>query len=188
MLKSVCLRRTKDTISRSLPTQREETKYLEFSYDEKTLYDNHEKKISCWNFAPHTTRENTFRVLLNLRLICNHGKDLLSQGELEFVCSKCEVQLKDWRMEFEDQIPCAHRALCRGCMYNLETADDKELGNVLDSGCQLCFASQNMLGNSMWTNFPNYQGPSTKVSALIESIRQRTSEDIAASIYPISKQ
>lgn len=181
MLKSVCLRRTKDTISGNLPGRKEEIKYLEFTYEEKTLYDNHKQKLSNCNFP----RANTFQELLKLRLICNHGKDLLQQADYTLLCSNCESQLSDWEME-ADQMPCAHRALCRGCMYNLEAAD-KEIGNS-DLGCQLCFESQNMLGHSMQMAFPYYQGPSTKVKELIASINRCTLEDIAKSVYPISKQ
>lgn len=181
MLKPVCLRRTKDTISGNLPARREETKYLEFTDEEKPLYDTHKRKLSNWDFS----RTNTLRELLKLRLICNHGKDLLQHGDHILLCSNCETQLSDWEME-ADQIPCSHRALCQGCMYNLEAAD-KEVEN-LDSGCQLCFESQNMLGPSMQAAYPYYQGPSTKVRTLIASINECTMEDIAKSVYPISKQ
>lgn len=186
MLKAVCLRRTKDTISGSLPTRREEIKYLEFTYEEKILYDSHKQKLSNWNSLRHPAKANTFQELLKLRLICDHGKDLLQQGDHALFCSNCEIQLTDWEMETADQMPCAHRALCRSCMDNLEEVD-KEVNN-LDSGCQLCFETQNMLGNAMQVAFPHYQGPSTKVMALTASIKGCTLDDTATLVYPISKQ
>lgn len=185
MLKSMCLRRTKDTISGILPARREEIKYLEFSSDERALYDSYKKYN--WDLPQHTTGVNTLQVQLSLRLICDHGKDLLPQGELELLCSNCKVRLGGWEAVFGSQIPCVHRALCQRCTYNLEATDDKEV-ETLDLGCQQCFESRRPLGNSMLAAFPNYQGPSTKVRTLIASIHQCTSADYAASVYPVSKQ
>lgn len=172
-LKLICLRRTKDTISGKLPARSEVIKYLEFAPDERILYNIYKQK---WDSACSSSTINSFQMLLSLRLICDHGKDLLPQGELEFCCAICGIQLRDWEMGDKGQMPCIHRAICRNCINDLDATDDKD---ILGSGCQLCAGRREILGHCVSAGFPNYRGPSTKVGALAASIKETTSRDTA---------
>ncbi|KAF8253085.1 hypothetical protein K440DRAFT_643082 [Wilcoxina mikolae CBS 423.85] len=98
-LKPICLRRTKDTISRYLPVRREFIQYLTFSPREEQLYEEHAKKFASLpsKIVEHTAE--TFRQLLTLRLICNHGYDLLDSSRkepsFEMCCSQCNSYMAD---------------------------------------------------------------------------------------------
>lgn len=167
VLRQICLRRAKNKISDRLPARSENIKYLEFNSSERTLYDSHKQRL---NPAINNANCNTFQVLLTLRLICDHGKDLLPQGDLEIRCKGCNVniQLKGLETGGSGQIPCIHRAICQRCI-----AVTDRIG-IFGSGCEECARNR----ENIRTAFPNYQGPSTKVQALVDSIKTCIPEDI----------
>lgn len=176
VLRQICLRRAKDTISGRLPARNEIITYLEFNNRERILYDNHKKKLST---IVKGACDSTFQVFLRLRLICDHGKDLLPQGELEIRCSTCHMQLRDWEMD-AGQISCVHSVICQRCINARAIPEEVD---TFGTGCELCARVQENIG----TAFPNYQGPSTKVRALIDSIKTCTAGDIM-NCEPVSKQ
>jgi SWI/SNF-related matrix-associated actin-dependent regulator of chromatin subfamily A3 len=165
VLRQICLRRAKETISDRLPTRTVNIKYLDFNNRERILYDSHKDKLSS---VVKSACDSTFQVLLRLRLICDHGKDLLPRGDVEIRCSTCDMQLRDWEMD-------------AGQISNIRAVPEDR--DTPSPGCGLCARVQENIG----TAFPNYQGPSTKVQALIDSIKTCTSEDIM-NREPVSKQ
>ncbi|KAH8144389.1 uncharacterized protein LAJ45_11635 [Morchella importuna] len=112
VLRQMCLRRAKDTISDRLPARNENIKYLKFNDRERILYDSHKQKLST---TANDACDSTFQVILRLRLICDHGKDLLPQGDLEIRCSTCHMQLRDWEMD-AGRVSCVHSVICQRCI------------------------------------------------------------------------
>jgi SWI/SNF-related matrix-associated actin-dependent regulator of chromatin subfamily A3 len=177
-LKVVCLRRTKDAISANLPPRSEFIRYLQFRSDEKVLYDNYKRRLFA-NYSLQEPSAQTFQALLKLRLICDHGEDLLlrisdkpSISERNPSCTVCSLQLVDSDIQFEG-IGCPHRLICAGCQDRLQETSENDLQI---SECEECSADESTPEAPSMGNFPNYRGPSSKVTALLEAIRDDTVE------------
>lgn len=205
LLDSACLRRTKDLLH--LPDQQEITRFLEFSTVEREQYEQ-TKKIMV-----RAIRQNVegvkkkiqlamFHVLLQLRLLCNHGTfqhhfswvkpDLLNEQEAalcsvgqngEVNCSCCRQSLpilgtnRVYRTYVEH---CAH-VLCLECL------DEKAQESTADENgamlrCPLCPPSLSRMrdaaddGSAKQTDQHDdyflHQGHSSKMEALISDVQQ----------------
>jgi SNF2 family DNA or RNA helicase len=178
-LKPVYLRRTKDTISQHLPVRREFIQYLTFSPSEKRLYEEHAKKFTSLPSKIEHTAE-TFRQLLTLRLICDHGYDLLNSSRkeqcFEMRCFQCSSYMADEAAGYTKQA-CIHRLLCRDCIEINQESSDTELSD--QDICIKCQVESRISTNEL---FSSYQGPSTKVQAIIEAITNEFTEGTATPI------
>jgi SNF2 family DNA or RNA helicase len=90
LVDSITLRRLKDRIN--LPPRRDQIVRLEFNEDERTLYEwfakdsNNKMRVITTqqnNGLGSKTYAHVLRAILRLRLICAHGKDLLSEEDLK---------------------------------------------------------------------------------------------------------
>ncbi len=90
LIDPITIRRLKDKLN--LPPRTDETIRLEFSEEEKLIYDkfsqNAEERVKALTGANQDrilggkTYIHILRSILRLRLICAHGKDLLNDGDL----------------------------------------------------------------------------------------------------------
>ncbi|KAF8244002.1 hypothetical protein K440DRAFT_29880 [Wilcoxina mikolae CBS 423.85] len=149
-LKAVCLRRTKATIEADLPQRTEQICFLDFRSDEKELYESHKKKMARnRTHGSASSVADTLRCLSKLRMICDHGLDLLPPENFE-------------------GLGCPHRSICTECIELLPGTD----GGL--SECEECSVDEAPTPEAApemgLGRFPNYRGPSTKVNALLQAI------------------
>ncbi len=91
LVDTITLRRLKDKID--LPEKKSEDRFLEFSPEEKRLYDIYAQNAGARVRVITGQRErlggrtyiHILQSILRLRLICAHGKDLLSDQDLEIL-------------------------------------------------------------------------------------------------------
>jgi SWI/SNF-related matrix-associated actin-dependent regulator of chromatin subfamily A3 len=180
-MQAVCLRRTKETIASKLPRRSEQIRFLEFRPDEKQLYEYHKKNL----FRINDNDAAALRYLSRLRMICDHGNDLLpaernsgsSFSESTATCSVCSQPLMPG-----EGMGCPHRSI-------RAHAECVELLSGADSSpeCEECLASEprtpGVSPEVPETRFPQYQRPSTKVQALVQAIQNDCSTH-----YPWPKQ
>lgn len=170
-LKAICLRRTKDTIETNLPLRTEQIHFLDFRDDEKELYESHKKNMA--RNRTHGSASNvadTLRCLSKLRMICDHGLDLLPPEKFSanqtMTCVVCSQQLTG-SIQFEG-LGCPHRSICTECIELLPGTDSgfSECEECSVDGAPTPEAAPDVgIGR-----FPNYRGPSTKVNALLQAI------------------
>ncbi|KAF8247360.1 hypothetical protein K440DRAFT_601314 [Wilcoxina mikolae CBS 423.85] len=171
-LRALCLRRTKDTIKDKLPPREEVIKTLRLSNGEQDLYDEHVQNMCIRGTLNKSNMAETLQCLLKLRLICNHGEDLLSRGfvrnpGLKLNCAVCQVQLVEEDIQVEGRA-CPHRKLCAGCVELTQCVRGYD---SQDPECEACLSQCNTPEPMLSNTLPNYKGPSTKVRALLDSIR-----------------
>lgn len=90
LVTSVTMRRTKEIIKNEIPTRNDSIIKLEFSADERRLHDWFEKdtmrKVNIATSGDKMAGNTYARILtaiLNMRLLCAHGRDLLSDDALK---------------------------------------------------------------------------------------------------------
>ncbi|KAF8241749.1 hypothetical protein K440DRAFT_621815 [Wilcoxina mikolae CBS 423.85] len=182
-LKAVCLRRTKVVIEANLPSQSVQTHFLDFNDDERKLYNTHKQNLIRSGTRNVKGSAETLRCLSRLRMICDHGQDLLgadmSSGlagtGLGITCFVCNQQ-PPGSTAFEG-LGCSHRSICAGCIELLPVLDHKL------AECEECSVSEVATQEAAPSpaaeiaSFPYYQGPSSKVAALLQAIRSEFSAD-----------
>jgi SWI/SNF-related matrix-associated actin-dependent regulator of chromatin subfamily A3 len=172
-LRAICLRRTKEAIRDKLPPREEVIKTLRLRSDERALYDLHVQNMCIRGALNKSNMAETLQCLLKLRLICNHGEDLLSRGfirnpDLKLNCTVCRVQLVEEDVQVEGRA-CPHRKLCAGCFELTQCSRGYGAQDLECEACvNVCSTPEPMLSST----FSNYKGPSTKVEALLDSIRE----------------
>ncbi|KAF1992552.1 hypothetical protein K402DRAFT_321355 [Aulographum hederae CBS 113979] len=89
LVDTITLRRLKDTID--LPEKTEQIVELDFSKDERALYqhfatDAYQKMKEVMRDSSYKNKAymNVLRMFLRLRMICAHGRELLSEDDLRF--------------------------------------------------------------------------------------------------------
>ena len=159
LLKSICLRRTKDLLCLPEPIQVEYK--LRLSSAEMTQYANVGEEfkqaidaaVSCRNTTE--AYQGILQALLRLRLLCNHGtiepsanlrkgttdpEDMLAilQQSDKAICAYCHCQIRTIT-DFEPQAgrftECLH-LLCVNCMAQYR--DDCENGEEDNAQCHIC--------------------------------------------------
>jgi SWI/SNF-related matrix-associated actin-dependent regulator of chromatin subfamily A3 len=194
-LKVVCLRRTKDVIEAQLPSRKEHIYLLDFRDDERELYNVHKQDLirSRTYSTPGRSGSvaDTLRCLSKLRMICDHGQDLLMEqgsgiyGSCSISASPCIMcnQNLSGSVQFEG-FGCPHRSICAECIEMIP-----ETGGKLFE-CEQCSGSEATAPATPATTpispatpatplgrFPFYKGPSTKVTALLQAIRSEFTGD-----------
>jgi SWI/SNF-related matrix-associated actin-dependent regulator of chromatin subfamily A3 len=186
-LQTICLRRAKEIIASKLPLRTEQIRFLDFSPNEKELYDLQKQNLSRVKSRTRNGAE-ALRYLSRLRMICGHGYDLLpvernpgsfSPGSI-MTCIVCQQPLEG---------PIRGEAMgCPQCCISAH-AECMELLPRTDTSfeCEKCASSEpiTLEAESVMVEspFPQYKGPSTKVLALLQAIRSDCSAN-----YPWPKQ
>ncbi|KAH0557031.1 hypothetical protein GP486_005184 [Trichoglossum hirsutum] len=126
LVDSITLRRLKDRID--LPPRRDQIVRLEFSKDERALYEMFAKDSNNKMRVITTTQQNNnglgskayahvLRAILRLRLICAHGKDLLSEEDLKVTEGWSKHNAIDLSDDEEENSGLSPQQACE--MYNL---------------------------------------------------------------------
>ncbi|CAD6594367.1 MAG: hypothetical protein ASARMPRED_009263, partial [Alectoria sarmentosa] len=194
LVSAICLRRTKDCLG--LPPRKNEIQPVAFNNEEKDLYEI--CKQSTVEFIELVFKEDgklksfatVIQLILRLRQICNHGKEMLSAKALKNIddymssqgsrgsmsrlvevalCGICGRKVQD----MEALLPCMHPT-CSFCF------EEKEM--MLSKGeldCSICAGtlsskSNNNLGSDQDQPIPDaiivaYK-PSSKVATLIKNL------------------
>lgn len=176
-LQHLCLRRLKTSISGLLPPKKQYIRKLEFSEDQRILYDRVKNElIKGTPGAPKGATTTTFQMVMKLRQICNHGEELLSvssngisgsKPNQEICCRQCSRMIASCFEEIEALgVPrCSQHSLCENC-----AEEDAQLCEdvIQDADCQACITLQ--FGFESNQQFGMYRGPSVKVKALLSTI------------------
>lgn len=194
LVSAICLRRTKDCLG--LPPRKNEIQPVAFNNEEKDLYEI--CKQSTVEFIELVFKEDgklksfatVIQLILRLRQICNHGKEMLSAKTLKNIddymssqgsrgsmsplvevalCGICGRKVQD----MEALLPCMH-STCSSCF------EEKEM--MLSKGeldCSICAGtlsskSNNNLGSDQDQPIPDAMivayKPSSKVATLIKNL------------------
>ena len=192
LVSAVCLRRTKECLG--LPPRGNEIHSVAFNKEEKHLYEMcKQSTVESIEFAFNEDgRLKSFatviQLILRLRQICNHGKDMLStktlknledfrlsqgsKGEASTVvetarCGICGRKVQ----ELDSMLPCMHPA-CSSCVEEKEMMASKG-----ELECSICAGTDSSMSNSdlridklmpdaMMVDYK----PSSKVAALIKNL------------------
>lgn len=192
LVSAICLRRTKDCLG--LPPRKNEIQPVVFSSEEKHLYET--CKQSTVEFIELVFKEDgklksfttVIQLILRLRQICNHGKEMLSTKTLKNIddfilsqgskggisplveaalCGLCGRKVQD----VDSLLPCMHPA-CSSCF------EEKEL--MVSKGeleCSICVGADSPnshhdrgidqpMPDAMMVDYK----PSSKVAALIKNL------------------
>ena len=196
LVSAICLRRTKTCLG--LPPRKNEIQSVDFNSEEKQLYET--CKQSTVEFIEHVFKEDgklksfatVIQLILRLRQICNHGKEMLSAKTLKNIndfmssqgakggmlpivetaletalCGICRRKVQD----IDSLLPCMHPA-CSSC------SEEKEM--MVSKGeleCSICASTGSPRSNEdsgIDQPMPkavklNYN-PSSKVAALIKNL------------------
>jgi SNF2 family DNA or RNA helicase len=195
LIRATCLRRTKQSIKDilKLPPRIEKLEILEFTENDRELYNffkDKTAKIAAGTHLPGSTlgkigqqRGSSILSLMNfLRLICNHGEQLLPSNALsawnsrdnDFLslemsrnnnqkCDNCDTDLEDSETS---EYYCRH-VICLECSFKCEESSATE-----KSACPKCFATCNDdVQSSLSTSAKLFQSPSAKLDALLKNLR-----------------
>ncbi|KAI5858908.1 SNF2 family N-terminal domain-containing protein [Tricharina praecox] len=179
-LKAVCLRRAKSIID--LPERKEQIRFLSFNTEEKALYEFHKRLLSReYNAMSSSGPAEALKCLLKLRMICDHGHDLISTGsstassalEPSITCCVCNQQITS-HMQFEG-LGCPHRSMCAGCIEIVPLTDS----DMRD--CDQCSVDEvttpEATPSLLLSDYPVCPRPSTKVKALLQMILSENTDD-----------
>jgi len=209
LIHSFTLRRVKGTVE--LPQRKVYTNNVELDPHERQLYDNYiqqskyllDKAIK----TPGTRHAKTaLQIILNLRLICDHGQDLLSSSEETYR----DLLEEDIEAEIQQEIdaneipnPITHyQELCcqlsqsspsispppdpEGDAGMFDAYDGPTIANSPISDLQITDEKTATSTPKCQPKFPNYSGPSSKVRALL-AILQKPKEEWRHSNGPIKR-
>lgn len=198
LLDSLCLRRTRELLH--LPDPQERVIVLEFSKEERNLYDDMKKIMNrtLRQKAGESYTKNIFglfQIQLQLRILCNHGtyqrpyswarRSLLDEREaalclvgsnMEVVCTICRQPipiLHSNRAYQKDSKSCAH-VLCSECMDDNKQVNGGTGNEVMQ--CPLCSISGVRITGSRAGPLPDdaylkAEGHSSKMEALMAHIK-----------------
>ena len=200
LVKATCLRRTKAMIGHSfdLPQRIEKIEYIALHPTDQELYNffktktaNIANKAISFNTGgvkPDTLKENNILVLINfLRLICNHGKDLLPQSALEAwragdstsfdwqtmrgFGKRCEACERGIEM---DTLPsaCGH-LICATCIIQQEQSTPEE--EIKCRKCVMMLEDGKNRSRNVTPLTPIL--PSAKIEALLRNLRSEQSPE-----------
>ena len=187
LVSAVCLRRTKECLK--LPLRKNKTQYVDLDDEEVDLYEN--CKRSTIEFIDCVFKEDeklkspatAIQLILRLRQVCDHGRQMLSASTLEnmedymssqgsrgitspsaeaAICGICGCKVQD----YISILRCMHPA-CHRCSQEMEL--DVEPGCSICSGTILEKADQaneSLLRGHMDLDYR----PSSKVTALLKNL------------------
>lgn len=159
IIRSICLRRTKETIK--LPMRECIILNIALSREERALYDENVANAILFldkalDPVYHVDRSysNALQLILRLRLICNHGSDLLRDRNEAWMRN---LSLEDAQVDKIAQ----------------DSLQPRNVGSITDLHGAW---RSSMRATDFNTN--NYRGPSSKVRALIQTIEEnKVTED-----------
>ena len=195
LVKATCLRRTKRTIGDSveLPRRIEKTETVEFHRTDQELYNFFKEKTAkiAAGLLPSIAstskfgqvKENNILSLINfLRLICNHGEQLLPRSALDAWkgrdsasidwqmmqncrrrCDICDadIEVTDFLVSNNFELRCQH-SICATCVFQYE-------GNT--PTCPKCVvASATGTHSSASNSVTTLTRPSAKIEALLRNL------------------
>jgi len=185
LFQGISLRRTKSSVQQDLklPTKRHRIEPVELRPDERDLYDM-VKKSGAFITSRHRNH-NILQIILKLRQISNHGRDLLPADLVNNIdrlrlgttvdlegktCEACSVSIEDGNFErrLESQ-ECAHQ-ICTDCC-SMSTKN-----TLAGTKCPLCFGDgakgpKKARGRSQpKSTFTGPYKPSSKVQALLRNL------------------
>ena len=192
LVSAICLRRTKDCLG--LPPRTNKIQQVVFNSQEKHLYETCKRStVELIEFVfQEDGRLKSFatviQLILRLRQICNHGKEMLSTKTLKNIddfelsegskggtppfvetafCGICARKIQ----VIDSLLPCMHPA-CSSCFEEKEMMVSKG-----ELECSICSSSDSPMSNSDLQNdelMPDAMKvdyrPSSKVAALIENL------------------
>ncbi|KAJ8129741.1 hypothetical protein O1611_g3887 [Lasiodiplodia mahajangana] len=195
LVQCTSLRRTKESIGASLklPPRREIEHPVDLTSEERRIYDLTKRHFST-SLDSGKSSVNAFNLLLRLRQVCNHGRDLLPkslQGWLDqafqymdpitpplgLTCEACEALIFDERL-ICGSLPCLHQ-ICKSC-FGVGDIDEG-----ITPTCPLCKNSSSKPRSSgsgdsaradSVSSSPLEYIPSSKVEALIKNLRDDNEE------------
>lgn len=203
LVRATCLRRTKKMISESLelPQHFERTETVEFHQDDRELYTFFKEKtamiaagVSSSNMSTsrsnHLKESNILSLINFLRLICNHGKNLLPPSAVKIWeardrasidwqmmrnsrlrCGKCDAQVEGTESAVSSSpYLCCEHYICSNCVIQSEDNLSEE-----ETECPKCVAD-----SSLKTAATPLVRPSAKIEALLRNLH---AEQISES-YP----
>ena len=142
LVSAICLRRTKDCLG--LPPRKNEIQSVVFNSEEKQLYET--CKQSTVEFIEHVFKEDgklksfamVIQLILRLRQICNHGKEMLSAKTLKNIDDFVSSQGSRGGM-----LPVVETALCGICGRKVQDID--ALLPCMHAACSSCFEEREMM-------------------------------------------
>lgn len=195
LVSAICLRRTKDCLG--LPPRKNEIQPVLFNSEEKALYETCQKSTveSIELVFKEDGKLKSFatiiQLILRLRQVCNHGKQMLSAKTLQNIsdymssqsargnisalveptlCGMCGRKVHD----MDSLLPCMHPA-CSSCFEEKEIMVSKG-----ELECSICAGTDSPRSNSgpgidqdqpvPDTMIVDYK-PSSKVAALIKNLK-----------------
>lgn len=184
LIQCIAIRRTKATIEQeiNLPQRREIVQLVHLDSDERQIYDLIKRHFALSIDSGGSTM-NAFSLILRLRQVCNHGRDLLPAHLQRWIDqarlfsdqtlpnpASCEVcnnipVLKGRELMI---LPCLHQ-LCQTCI-KWDDRGDKEKSAI----CPLCEGSLPRVFeqsfDSVRSDSHSQYNPSSKVRALIKNL------------------
>ncbi|KAF2127800.1 hypothetical protein P153DRAFT_368349 [Dothidotthia symphoricarpi CBS 119687] len=157
LVSTVTIRRTKEIIKDEVPARNDYIVRLKFSKEEQQLHDwferDTQRKVNAVTQGDKMGGNSYARILtaiLNLRLICAHGRDLLSDealkttdgmtydqpmeiGDEEEETPALNRQQAYEMLELLDQTDSDHCAYCRKSLLAVESDDEDEEGSQSDT-------------------------------------------------------
>ena len=194
LVKATCLRRTKDMVKQSLdlPKRTERIESIKFGQRDRELYNFFKERTvaiaSKEALRPAVISEpdeikegNLLTMITFLRLICNHGKDLLPASALQIWDSGGNISI-DWEIMQNRRNTCT---LCNAyieqpCLnsdepstcFDCTQSEEEEAGNEMKMNSKLSSPFGRGPPSVREGLTATYITPSAKVEALIRNLRE----------------
>ena len=198
LIQATCLRRTKNMVidKLGLPPREERTQLIQLDDRERRLYER-VKKSSVLMIQPDGSVKSALQVILRLRQISNHGRELLPRellGRIDQGAFGESLLLNTSTCEFCNEVTsipeitewtCMHQ-ICSNCA--LRRDDDDDSANI----CPLCSADQqptavHSVRKKVDETSQNTYEPSSKIKALLQNLN-KDREDARKSGKDIQKR
>jgi SNF2 family DNA or RNA helicase len=192
LFQCIALRRTKGSIGADLdlPPRHEFIQAVDLNQDERRVYDmiGHHFRLAIGAGAPSS---NTFSLILRLRQVCDHGRDLLPLALRDWLdrvdlvtsqdlpglmtCEMCDITIGGAESSCE-VLQCLHQ-VCQACIRGEGTTAGRSR-NARPT-CPICDTSMADSGGSSPSSttassqagFASYE-PSSKVKALLQNLEK----------------
>ena len=184
LVSAICLRRTKDCLG--LPPRKNENQSVVFNSEEKRLYETCQQ--STVEFIEHVFKEDgklqsfatVIQLILRLRQICNHGKEMLSAKTLKNIDDFMSSQgSKGGIFTFVET------ALCGICGRKVQSIDS--LLPCMHPACSSCFEEKEMMVSKGELECSTCAGTGSPRSNDVPGIDQQMSKAVKLDYNPSSK-
>ncbi|KAI0967465.1 P-loop containing nucleoside triphosphate hydrolase protein [Xylaria arbuscula] len=187
LVQAISLRRTKACIGTELniPPKQEIIQSISLNEDERYAYDMLKRNATS-GIDSRTSTRSVLSLILRLRQVCNHGRDLLPKPTQEWLenaslyrdqsipmvltCENCDSTIQDNEPDGMT-LPCLHQ-ICTTCMQSKDTRDNKQ------AACPICnnpsldteYEARSITPHHRMYEDINYR-PSSKVLALLHNLQ-----------------